>query len=200
MVSGNGSHVNLLRESAVVDHTAHGAPGLVSIHGVRYTTARETAASAVDTAFRALGRTAPECQTDRTPLIGGDIGRVADLMRTVSRERPEVPEPVITRLVRTYGTTYARLLSIAETEPHLAVPLGARCDVTSLEIVYAAREEMAVTLVDALIRRTEAGSAGHPGDDAIAQAADVLAAELNWSTDRREAEIAAVEAFYRLPS
>jgi glycerol-3-phosphate dehydrogenase len=199
MVSGNGSQVHLLRESAVVDHASHGAPGLVSIHGVRYTTARETAADAVDAAFRSLGRTPPECTTDRTPLIGGDIARVADLIRTVCRERPEVPEPIIARLVRAYGTDYIRLLKLADSEPHLAVPLGARCDVTALEIAYAAREEMAITLADALIRRTEAGSAGNPGAAAIAKAAAVLATELNWNPERREAEIAAVEAFYRLP-
>ena len=199
MMSGSGSQVQLLRESAVVEHANHGAPGLVSIHGVRYTTARETAANAVDAAFQSLGRTAPECRTDRTPLTGGDIARVSDLIRTVCRERPEVPEPLIARLVRAYGTDCIRLLKLAASEPHLAVPLGARCDVTALEIAYAAREEMAVTLADALIRRTEAGSAGHPGEDAIAKAADAMAGEMNWDDERRAAEIAAVEAFYQLP-
>ena len=82
----------------------------------------------------------------------------------------------------------------------LAVPLGAHCEVTALEIAYAAREEMAVTLADALIRRTEAGSAGHPGQDAILKAADVMAEELSWDGGRRTAEIAAVEAFYQLPA
>ena len=38
---------SLLRESAVVDHTSDGAAGLVSMFGVRYTTARHTAARAV---------------------------------------------------------------------------------------------------------------------------------------------------------
>jgi len=42
-------------------------------------------------------------------------------------------------------------------------------------------------------------SADGTGAAAIAKAADVLAAELNWNPERREAEIAAVEAFYRLP-
>ena len=33
---------------------------------------------------------------------------------------------------------------------------------------YAVREEMAITLADALLRRTEAGTRGHPGQDAVA--------------------------------
>jgi glycerol-3-phosphate dehydrogenase len=200
MVSGQGRHVTLLRESAVVDHGGHGAPGLVSIHGVRYTTARDTAAEAVDAVFHVLGRPSPECRTDRTPLHGGATAKLSELIATLQRERPEMPGPVAVRLVRSYGTNYPRLLAMADATPHLAVPLGAHCEVTAVEIVYAARHEMAVTLADALIRRTEAGSAGHPGADAIAKAADVMAAELNWNTDRRQNEIDAVEAFYRLPA
>jgi len=200
MVSGHGSHVRLLRESLVVDHAAHGAPGLVSVHGVRYTTARHTAAEAVDAAFRALGHAQPPaCRTDRTPLQGGAIPSVAGLIAEATRQRPDVPASVITRLVRTYGAEYTHLLSLAHKEPHLAAPLGMRCEVTALEIVHAVRDEMAVTLADALIRRTEAGSAGHPGTDAVSQATDLMAAELGWDAARREAEIAAVEAFYRLP-
>jgi glycerol-3-phosphate dehydrogenase len=200
MVSGHGSHVTLLRESAVVDHGAYGAPGLVSIHGVRYTTARHTAAEAVDAAFRALGHARPPaCRTDHTPLHGGAIPRVAAVIADAQRTYPDVPASVLTRLVRTYGTEYPRLLARTAREPHLAAPLGMRCEVTALEIAYAARQEMAVTLADALVRRTEAGSAGHPGEDAVSQAADVMAAELGWDASRRQAEIADVEAFYRLP-
>ena len=81
----------------------------------------------------------------------------------------------------------------------MAAPLGEACDVTALEIAYAAREEMAVTLADALIRRTEAGSAGYPGADAVSRAAAVMAAELGWDEARRQREIDAVETFYRLP-
>jgi glycerol-3-phosphate dehydrogenase len=199
MVSNHGREVHLLRESAVVDHAAHGSPGLVTLHGVRYTTARHTASDAVDTVFRVLGHsTPPACRTDTTTLHGGAIPRVSALVDTAARERPDVPVSVITRIVRTYGTDYARLLALAQREPHLAAPLGMRCAVTALEIAWAVREEMAVTLADALIRRTEAGSAGHPGADAVAQAAEVMATELGWDATRRANEMAAVEAFYRL--
>jgi glycerol-3-phosphate dehydrogenase len=200
MVSGNGRHVNLLRETAVVDHAALGAPGLVSIHGVRYTTARHSAAEAVDAIFRTRGALqAPVCRTDQTPLEGGDIARVSAFIVDAIGQRPDVPGPVLDRLVRTYGTHYRQVLAIANETPPLAAPLGRQCDVTGLEIAYAARREMAVTLADALIRRTEAGSAGHPGDDAIERAAQVMAAELGWDDQRRQAEIDQVQAFYKLP-
>jgi glycerol-3-phosphate dehydrogenase len=200
MVSGNGRRVSLLRESVVVDHAAHGVPGLVSIHGVRYTTARHTAAEAVDAVFRTRGTLRPpSCRTDQTALEGGHIARVSAFIADAGRRYPEVPGPVLARLIHTYGTHYDRLLALAGQMPQLAAPLGRTCDVTGLEIAYAARQEMAVTLGDALIRRTEAGSAGHPGDDAIQHAAEIMSAELGWDDARKRSEMDTVHAFYKLP-
>ena len=82
--------------------------------------------------------------------------------------------------------------------PELAEPLGERCAVSEAEVVHAARSESAVKLADALIRRTEAGSAGHPGTDAIARAATVMARETGWSERRIGDEVAETEAFYGL--
>ncbi len=200
MVSGHGSHVKLLRESAVVDHAAHGAPGLVSVHGVRYTTARHTAQEAVDTAFRSMGQaTPPRCRTEQTPLFGGGMQSVAGLLKDINAHRhTDVLPATLARLVSTYGTEYARVLHLARETPALGTPLGRACAITAAEIVYATRHEMALTLADALIRRTEAGSAGHPGADAVEVAATLMAAEHGWADERRLAEIAAVDNFYRL--
>jgi len=202
MVAGHGSDVSLLRESAVVDHAAHGAPGLISVHGVRYTTARHTAQQAVDAAFLSMGHaTPPRCRTDTTPLFGGGLQSVSGLLKELTAHgSPDVLPAVLTRLVTTYGTEYNRVLQLARETPTLGAPLGRKCAVTAAEIVYAARQEMALTLSDALIRRTEAGSAGHPGDDAVETAATVLAAEHHWDESRRRAEVDAVHAFYKLES
>ncbi len=51
------------------------------------------------------------------------------------------------------------------------------------EILHAVEHEAAITLADAVIRRTEAGSAGHPGDDALAAAAAVWLP--HWAGTRR---------------
>jgi glycerol-3-phosphate dehydrogenase len=57
---------------------------------------------------------------------------------------------------------------------------------------------MAVHLTDALLRRTDAGSAGHPGCDAVANAAMLMGDILGWNDDRRRDEIAAVERVYAI--
>jgi glycerol-3-phosphate dehydrogenase len=107
---------------------------------------------------------------------------------------------MLARLVSTYGTEYEPVLQLARATPSLRVPLGGQCAVTAAELVYAARHEMALTLADALIRRTEAGSAGHPGADAVEFGSTLLAAEHGWDERRRLDEVAAVERFYALPA
>lgn len=200
MVEGHGTHVKLLRESAVVDHAVHGLAGLVSIHGVRYTTARDTAEKAADTVFLALGQHPPICQTAVRPLLGGDVGDAEAFAGEVgAREVPGVPAAVRTRLARIYGTACAPLIQLAAQQPSLVQRLGPGCEVTGVEIVYAARHEMAMKLSDALLRRTEAGSAGHPGTAVIARAAGLMREQHGWTDEHTAREIAEVEAFYTLP-
>ena len=58
---------------------------------------------------------------------------------------------------------------------------------------------MAVHLSDALLRRTEAGSAGQPDETALRTAAETMAQELGWSNERITAEIADTQDIYELP-
>ena len=97
-----------------------------------------------------------------------------------------------------YGSNYRRVLAAMLENSDNARPLGANCDVTRAEIRYAVRSEMAVKLQDAVLRRTEAGSAGHPGTDALREAAAIMSEELSWDNDRVRSEIAEVEAAYRI--
>ncbi|HYE88519.1 MAG TPA: glycerol-3-phosphate dehydrogenase/oxidase [Vicinamibacterales bacterium] len=201
MISGDGTRVRLLRESQVVDHGRHGLPGLISMFGVRYTTARHTAERAVDAVFKALGdEKPPRCRTAETPLQGGSINHMDNFLKAVvQRDVHGVGPETLKRIASTYGTAYDRVLQIARDIPALARPLGRDCDVIGAEILYAARREMAVKLGDAVIRRTEAGTAGHPGSDALERAAAIMARVHEWDEWRMRNEIAEVEAFFRLP-
>jgi glycerol-3-phosphate dehydrogenase len=201
MVSGEGSRVKLLRESQVVDHGRHGLPGLVSVFGVRYTTARHTACAAVDAVFRTLGHaTPPPCRTAETPLQGGSMVHVDNFLKAVlQRDLGDIGPETLRRIASTYGTGYDQVLQLARDVPALGRPLGRSCDVLGAEILYAARREMALKLGDAVIRRTEAGAAGHPGTDALERAADIMARAHGWDEWRMRNEVAEVEAFYRLP-
>jgi glycerol-3-phosphate dehydrogenase len=201
MISGQGSSVRLVKESRVVDHAKYGLPGLVSMFGVRYTTARQTAEEAVDTVFRVMGhQTPPPCRTAETPLQGGSINHMDNFLKAVLlRDVEGIPAGSLKRIASTYGTGYDQVLQMARDVPALGRPLGRDCEVLGAEILYAARREMALKLGDALIRRTEAGTAGHPGADAVERAAAIMARAHDWDEWRTRNEVAEVEAFFRLP-
>ncbi len=201
MISGSGAHVRLVKESQVVDHSNHGLPGLISLFGVRYTTARHTAEQAVDAVFKVMGHvTPPPCRTAETPLQGGSIMHMDNFLKAVMlRDVEGIPSDTLKRIAATYGTGYDLVLQMARDVPALGRPLGRDCDVIGAEILYAARKEMAVKLGDAVIRRTEAGAAGHPGSDALERAGAIMARAHEWDEWRMRNEIAEVEAFYRLP-
>jgi glycerol-3-phosphate dehydrogenase len=55
---------------------------------------------------------------------------------------------------------------------------------------------MAVTLADAVVRRTGAGAGGHPGQEAARNAAAIMAAELGWSAAQVDRELQALDSFY----
>jgi glycerol-3-phosphate dehydrogenase len=63
-------------------------------------------------------------------------------------------------------------------------------------LAAAARNEMVVTLADAVIRRTPLGSVGCPTEATIAHAADIVGRELAWDGPRKRTEIQAVQRFY----
>jgi glycerol-3-phosphate dehydrogenase len=67
-------------------------------------------------------------------------------------------------------------------------------------LVRAVRDEMAITLRDAVIRRTPLGALACPSDAALSHAAQVVGRELGWVEPRKGAEIQAVRSFYDIGS
>jgi glycerol-3-phosphate dehydrogenase len=193
-----GGEVRLLKTSVVRDHAEDGAPGLVSVVGTRYTTARQTAQDAVDRVFAVLGQASPPCATATTPLAGGDVGPLAAFLAGARRAHEPIDRDAAERLGRLYGTEHVAVGQLIAEGP-LREPLSPECPTLGAEIVYAMREEMAVTLADAILRRTEAGVTGHPGRTALERAAALMAFELGWPPAHIDTEIDAVERVYALP-
>jgi glycerol-3-phosphate dehydrogenase len=55
---------------------------------------------------------------------------------------------------------------------------------------------MALTLADAVVRRTPLGAAGYPGDEVLDRAAAIVGSELAWSVEQRRAEADSVRRLY----
>jgi glycerol-3-phosphate dehydrogenase len=88
LVPGRGGAAGLRTRTWLRDHARDGAPGLVSLLGVKYTTARGVAQRAIDLVFRSLGREAARCRTAETPLAQARplAGSLEDAVRTAVRD------------------------------------------------------------------------------------------------------------------
>ena len=175
-----------------------GLEGLITAIANRYTIARGLGERAVDMAFQKLGRAAATCRTEVTPLWGGEF---ASLDTLVSEARasgnggltPDRRE----RLARVYGSTWPEVARLVAQDPSLGEPLGST-PVLKVEVAQAVRHEMAGTLLDCVFSRTELGTAGDPGDEALVSCAAVAARELGWGPERTESELAAVRSRFRV--
>ena len=182
--NGKG-RVEFVRRARVHDHQREdGIEGLISAVGVKYTTARHLAEQVVDLTFAKLHEKSPPCRTAHTPVRGGDMGHLWDCY--------ERADALTRHLLDTYGSDYTRIQRYFGENPDWKTPLSSTCAVTQAEVVHAAREEMAQTLADVVLRRTELGSAGLPDDDSLRTCAQIMARELNWSPACVEEEIHAV--------
>ncbi len=190
-------HLRYGKRSRLVDHArAGGLEGLITLLGVRYTTGRAEAARAVELAFRKLGRRAPPCRTGETPLPGAGFASFDELLRGALDGRPAtLGSDTVECLVRNHGADHREVLGLLTREPSLARRLG-DSPVIEAEVAHAVRSEMAVRLADVVFRRTDLGSAGHPGLPALERAADLMAAELGWEPSRRRAELERVQAAF----
>jgi glycerol-3-phosphate dehydrogenase len=193
----SGGRVALEGHEQVRDHASQGIEGIVTVAGTKYTTARGVAERLTDTLLAKLQRPAVACRTAATPLPGGSIRDVGLAIADARREHDEgLPTDTIPHLIAAYGSRYRDVMDLAADRADWRTRVAAASPVIGAELILAARKEMAPTLADIVIRRTPLGALGYPGDDALARAAAIVAAELGWSDARRQEEIAAVRSFY----
>lgn len=164
--------------------------GLITIAGGKLTTHRAIAQRVVDRIMRSLGRPSGRCPTLDTPLPGArpldghPAGAECEL-----RESLEAIDPAIRmHLVSRYGTRAPVVANLVRERAELAVPLVTGSPVIAAEVIFAVREEMAITVCDCLLRRM--GFACSPGEArAVAPgAARLMAEECGWSATRERVE------------
>ncbi len=177
--STKGGHVSERTSDLSRRHTVSTSPhGLVTVTGGKLTTYRKMAQDTVDAAVRVLGESPRRrpCVTKSLALVGATT-RARDPVAQAQRSG---------RLLSRYGTEYPAVLAVADGRPDLLQPAVPGLPYTGAELVYAAREEMALTLDDVLARRTRAGiQRAHATMAAAPAVARLLAPEMGW--DEREA-------------
>ena len=194
-ISRKTGEVILTKHYKIIDHKKQdGIEGLVSVIGVKYTTARDVAEKVMNVAQKKLqGRKHPS-HSEFIKISGGDISSFAELSNEAVKNAPDLSEKTVRHLVHCYGTEYSKILDL---NSRIKGGLVTGSDeVLEAEVVYAVREEAAQKLSDVVLRRTDLGSMGHPGKKAVENCADIMAKELRWSDSRKQEEIDETEKIY----
>lgn len=171
--------------------------GLISVVGVKYTTARDVAENAVNMVFKKLGKKPPRCRSHKTRLVGGGIEQFNDyLSEAMAKNSKKLGEEVVRHLVYSYGSDYGCILKYGEKSPDRLKTVPDSSEVLVAEVLHAVQEEMALKLSDVIFRRTDLGSGGHPGEVALEACAGIMAEELSWDDSRAKRELDEVRAVY----
>jgi glycerol-3-phosphate dehydrogenase len=203
-VLGTWAGLRPLVRNATSDRTAdlsrrhavqRSASGVVTITGGKLTTYRQMAADTVDEVLSVLGdsvagRVQRRCPTARLRLRGAD-----GYEQIAAAPAAHLTSEQVTHLADRYGGEATVLLAMVERHPELADPLVPGLPYLAVEALYAVRYEMATTLDDVLDRRSRARLLAR--DACAAAAGDVarlVAPELGWSDDERDAAVEAYRA------
>lgn len=181
------------RGSEIFDHAKQeGREGLISALGGKWTTSRHLAEQVVDLAQRKLGRANQPCRTAQTLLPGG-MPHFPAFVQEALHSWPALDDATLEHLAAAYGARLPVIIDLIAGDSTMAAPLAPHLPEIGAQIRHAARHEMALSLEDAVFRRTGLCTLGHPGATALENAAAILAGELGWDAAERARQIAAVE-------
>lgn len=183
--------VQLVKHYRIDDERSGGVPGLLTVVGVKYTTARDVAEKAINRVFELWGQKAPPSLSAITPVHGGQIEWFDTFLhREIQKQPCGLQDDTIQSLIYNYGSSYREVLDTLDrvnpVHPHV---LPESKMVLKAQIRYAVHEEMALKLSDVVFRRTDLGTAGYPGRDVLEFCAGVMSAELHWSQSRIQQEL-----------
>ncbi|HUA95604.1 MAG TPA: glycerol-3-phosphate dehydrogenase/oxidase [Acidimicrobiales bacterium] len=177
-------------------HTVRTSPrGMVTVTGGKLTTYRkmaEDAMAAVTTRLPA-GRDAGRCVTKKLRLRGapGPGSPTGGPTEGISDGMAATGWSVLAHLRARYGTEVGTVLALAEGRPELLEPLVEGLPYLGIEVVHAARSEMAMSLDDVLTRRTRARLLdARRSAEAAVVAGELMAPELDWSETQVAEQVA----------
>lgn len=182
---GNSRPARLSRSHEVVESEA----GLISVSGGKLTTYRRMAQDVVDRIDRDEQRTVQHPTLKL--LLRGSRGW-AEARPAVRAQGAELglADDIITHLGGAYGAEALAVLALVREDEMLGVRLLPDLPYIRAEVVYACREEMALTLEDVLQRRTHIALEDRLRGTAIAgDVAQLMARELGWDEQEQLRQI-----------
>ena len=188
--------VQLEKSTRIIDHAkSDGVEGIISISGVKYTTAPTIAWKVI----RLLERQGNIPKQHGSYAISSRTGPPQDhtkLIKSLGQKYYKIRQ----HLKLSYGTHWRNVLDHVETD-HAPTENGELWlsedpPLLKAEVVYFIRQEQAVKLTDVVLRRSALGSAQCPPEDVIKKVAEIMSYHLNWSEDTCNNEIQQVYDTY----
>lgn len=184
--------VQLTKHYQIHDHRQTGIQGLISVVGVKYTTARNVAEKTVNRIFEIWQKSSPVSTSATTPVYGGHIEQMEAFLNAAIREAPYSLNPDTMRgLIYNYGTAYQEVLNY-----FVPAPESSEQALLKAMTLYGIHHEMAMKLTDIVFRRTDLGTVGYPGESQLKYCAEVMGAELGWNKHQISQEIQTAEAVF----
>lgn len=178
--------------------------GLVTIAGGKLTTYRSMAQELVDLVEKRLrgelgiSPRRPR-ETAHVPLIASDGQQQSGRVGGQAASADGLPEDVLAHLRHAHGPEYPRVLEVARRESRWSQRIVEGLPYIWAEVPFAVEQEMAMTPVDVLARRTHIlNEARDLGIAAAPRVAACLAEYLDWDKSRVEIELRAYEEQARL--
>lgn len=140
-------------KSLLRDHEVEYDPvsGLFSLLGGKWTTYRLMAQDAVNALAQQGSPPPPACTTETQVLVGAEQ-YTPDHWKTL-QERFSLEPDICQHLASKYGTRAQKVMALADSTPELADRILPEFPFIKAEIVYAAKEEMAMSIRDFMSRR-----------------------------------------------
>ena len=184
--------------------------GVLIIAGGKLTTYRRMAKEAVDAAVKALrereenplkDREITRCRTKPRPLPGAEgltppsaKGLSALIMRYMMRDH--LPERIARHLAENYGVRAEEMISRGKTSPHLMERLDPELPYLWAEVDFSIAHELARTLEDVLVRRTQLCLRSKDQGLGVApKVAAHMAELLQWSPEETEQQLKGSRAY-----
>jgi len=105
-----------------------------------------------------------------------------------------VSQATVDHLVSLYGSRASDVIRLAASSQALAEALAPGTPDIAAQVIFSVRTEQCLKVSDFLLRRTRLGFGPDQGRLALPRVATLMAAELGWSGDERDAECAAYVA------
>ncbi len=172
--SGEGN-VQLEKNSSFFEQTAQNFSRVITIKGVKYTTA-------------------PRIAHEIVRFLGGKLSLKQSIRKVPAAVKPSVPlnadhKELLHLLENRYGPRALHILSSIQAEEDDSIWIDEAAGLLKAELEYLINEEMACRLADVIFRRTGLGTAGCPDRNLLKKIAECMGEDLGWDTTRIGQEI-----------